>query len=110
MDRSAAPGPDGFVLVGVKGCQLRRSNFSKTWANALAKAGLPAEVHVHDLRHTEIPSRPSVIVVDDVRHPAGLQSAIEGAGATGYGHELTEGSVWTATAGLASIVPAWPTG
>lgn len=48
----AAPGPDGFVFVGVKGGQLRRSNFSKPWARALAKAGLPAEVHVHDLRHT----------------------------------------------------------
>jgi integrase len=50
--RYAAPGPDGSVFVGVKGGQLRRSNFSKTWASALAKAGLPAEVHVHDLRHT----------------------------------------------------------
>ena len=28
---------------GVKGGQLRRSNFSKPWARALAKAGLPAE-------------------------------------------------------------------
>ncbi len=40
------------MFVGVKGGQLRRSNFSKPWARALAKAGLPAEVHVHDLRHT----------------------------------------------------------
>ena len=31
---------------------LRRSNFSKLWARALAKAGLPAGTHVHDLRHT----------------------------------------------------------
>ena len=52
VDRYAAPGPDGFVFVGVRGGQLRRSNFSRTWASALAKAGLPAEVHVHDLRHT----------------------------------------------------------
>ena len=52
LDTYAAPGPDGFVFVGVKGGQLRRSNFSKTWAKALAKAGLPAGVHVHDLRHT----------------------------------------------------------
>ncbi|MGO9081381.1 MAG: tyrosine-type recombinase/integrase [Streptosporangiaceae bacterium] len=36
----------------MKGGQLRRSNFSKTWASGLAEAGLPAEVHVHDLRHT----------------------------------------------------------
>lgn len=52
LDTYAAPGPDGFVFVGVKGGQLRRSNFSKTWAKALAKADLPAAVHVHDLRHT----------------------------------------------------------
>ena len=52
LELYAAPGPDGFVFVGVKGGQLRRSNFSKPWARALAKAGLPAGTHVHDLRHT----------------------------------------------------------
>jgi integrase len=52
LNTFAAAGPDGFVFVGVKGGQLRRSNFSNHWARALAKAGLPAEVHVHDLRHT----------------------------------------------------------
>jgi integrase len=52
LDAYAAPGPDGFVFVGVKGGQLRRSNFSKPWARALAKAGLPGDLHVHDLRHT----------------------------------------------------------
>jgi integrase len=45
-------GPDGFVFVGVKGGQLRRSNFSKPWSRALAKAELPTDIHVHDLRHT----------------------------------------------------------
>ncbi|MGH3375032.1 MAG: tyrosine-type recombinase/integrase [Actinoallomurus sp.] len=48
----AAEGPDGFVFVGVRGGQLRRSNFSKPWANALDAAGLPRGVHLHDLRHT----------------------------------------------------------
>ena len=52
LDQYAAPGQDGFVFVGVKGGQLRRSNFSKTWARALAQAGLPDDIHVHDLRHT----------------------------------------------------------
>ena len=52
LDTYSAPGPDGFVFVGVKGGQLRRSNFSKPWARALAKAGLPDDLHVHDLRHT----------------------------------------------------------
>jgi hypothetical protein len=32
--------------------QLRRTNFSRTWATALAKAGLPVGIHFHDLRHT----------------------------------------------------------
>jgi integrase len=40
------------VFVGVKGGQLRRSNFSKPWAQALTKAGVPDDLHVHDLRHT----------------------------------------------------------
>jgi integrase len=48
----AGSGPDGFVFVGVKGGQLRRSNFSKPWARALDAASLPRGVHVHDLRHT----------------------------------------------------------
>jgi integrase len=52
MERYSPPGPDAFVFVGVKGGQLRRSNFSKTWAAALAKAGLPVGIHFHDLRHT----------------------------------------------------------
>ena len=52
LDTYSAPGPDGFVFVGVKGGQLRRSNFSKPWAQALAKAGLSEDLHVHDLRHT----------------------------------------------------------
>jgi integrase len=52
MERYSPAGPDAFLFVGVKGGQLRRSNFSKTWATALTKAGLPAGTHFHDLRHT----------------------------------------------------------
>jgi integrase len=52
LDMYSAPGPDGFVFVGVKGGQLRRSNFSKPWARALARADLPSDLHIHDLRHT----------------------------------------------------------
>jgi hypothetical protein len=40
------------VFIGVRGGQLRRSNFSTPWAKALANAGLPADTHIHDLRHT----------------------------------------------------------
>ncbi len=52
LETFAGPGPQSFVFVGVKGGQLRRSNFSKPWARALVRAGLPAGTHVHDLRHT----------------------------------------------------------
>lgn len=53
LDEYAQPGPNGFVFVGVRGGQLRRSNFSKPWARALEKAELEVgEIHVHDLRHT----------------------------------------------------------
>ncbi|WP_433228627.1 tyrosine-type recombinase/integrase [Actinomadura formosensis] len=41
------------MFVGVQGGQVRRSNFSKTWARALESAGLEVgAIHVHDLRHT----------------------------------------------------------
>ncbi|MFG1857150.1 tyrosine-type recombinase/integrase [Actinomadura geliboluensis] len=53
MDEYAQPGPKGFVFVGVRGGQLRRSNFSEVWARALEKAELEVgAIHVHDLRHT----------------------------------------------------------
>ena len=35
LDTFAAAGPDGCVFVGLKGGQLRRSNFSKPWAREL---------------------------------------------------------------------------
>lgn len=51
LQRFSEQGPDGLVFVGEKGAQLRRSNFTKVWAKALAKSGLP-KIHIHDLRHT----------------------------------------------------------
>lgn len=39
LDTFAASGPDGFVFVGVKGAQLRRSNFSKPWARPWPRPG-----------------------------------------------------------------------
>ncbi|MEU3229632.1 tyrosine-type recombinase/integrase [Nocardiopsis alba] len=51
LDEYSAPGPDGFVFVGVRGNQLRRGNFSKYWADACEAVGLE-DVHLHDLRHT----------------------------------------------------------
>ena len=52
LDRYAAPGSDGLVFAGAKGAQLRRSNFSKPWSRALARAGIATKVHFHDLRHS----------------------------------------------------------
>ncbi|WP_433179317.1 tyrosine-type recombinase/integrase [Actinoallomurus sp. CA-150999] len=53
LEEYAAPGPDGFVFVGVRGNQLRRSNFTDPWRRALdAAGGLPEGIHLHDLRHT----------------------------------------------------------
>jgi hypothetical protein len=39
LNTFAAAGPDGFVFVGVKGGQLRRSNFSKHWPRRWPKPG-----------------------------------------------------------------------
>jgi hypothetical protein len=41
LQRFSEPAPEGLVFVGETGAQLRRSNFTKVWAKALAKTGLP---------------------------------------------------------------------
>ncbi|MEU6411029.1 site-specific integrase, partial [Microbispora sp. NPDC046933] len=51
LQRFSEQAPDGLVFVGEKGAQLRRSNFTKVWAKALTKSGVP-KIHIHDLRHT----------------------------------------------------------
>jgi integrase len=45
-------GRDGHVFLGPQGGQLRRSNFRDDWIKARTKAGITADVHFHDLRHT----------------------------------------------------------
>jgi integrase len=50
LERFAAPGERGLVLVGPKGAALRRSNCRPTWEAACARAGMPG-LHFHDLRH-----------------------------------------------------------
>jgi integrase len=46
LDEYAQPSPKGFMFIGLRGGQLRRSNLSK-------KAELEfGAIHVHDLRHT----------------------------------------------------------
>lgn len=46
------PGRTGLVFVGQRGGTLRRNNVRRIWLPALRKAGLPGNVHFHDLRHT----------------------------------------------------------
>jgi integrase len=48
----AAKGDDGAFFVGPRGGRLRRSNFRDDWHKACAAAGVSADVHFHDLRHT----------------------------------------------------------
>lgn len=55
LRQHAKGGPDTLIFTGAKGAQLRRSNFRRAiggWAEAVENAGLPAEFHFHDLRHT----------------------------------------------------------
>ncbi|MFF3468202.1 tyrosine-type recombinase/integrase [Streptomyces sp. NPDC002619] len=52
LDAYAGPGRDGHVFLGPQGGRLRRSNFRDDWINARKKAGITADVHFHDLRHT----------------------------------------------------------
>src|SRR5262249_33911390 len=48
-----APAPDALLFTGVKGGQLRRSNFNKmsAWPHAVRAIGAE-DLHFHDLRHT----------------------------------------------------------
>ncbi|MFE5366615.1 tyrosine-type recombinase/integrase [Streptomyces mirabilis] len=52
LEHYAAAGQDGHVFVGPQGGQLRRSNFRDDWVKARKDAGVTAELHFHDLRHT----------------------------------------------------------
>jgi integrase len=52
LEHFAAPGRDGHVFVGLQGGQLRRSNFRDDGVKARKAAGVTAELHFHDLRHT----------------------------------------------------------
>ena len=45
--------PDGFVFTAARGGPLRHNNFyQRIFCPALTRAGLPAQVRFHDLRHT----------------------------------------------------------
>ena len=40
------------MLVGLYGATPRRRNFATIWKQAKVAAGVPVELHFHDLRHT----------------------------------------------------------
>ncbi|WP_354641976.1 tyrosine-type recombinase/integrase [Kitasatospora camelliae] len=52
LEHYSSAGPNGHLFIGPRGGRLRRSNFRDDWSAAKAKAGISAEVHFHDLRHT----------------------------------------------------------
>jgi integrase len=51
LEAFTAPKPRALVFTGPKGAQLRRSNFSRAWNEAVRASGLSG-FHFHDLRHT----------------------------------------------------------
>lgn len=52
FDTYADFGRTGRVFIGERGQTLRRSNWTRIWRPAKKAAGLPDDLHFHDLRHT----------------------------------------------------------
>lgn len=52
LEHFTSASPEGNLFIGPRGGKLRRSNFRDDWAAARKKAGIPEQVHFHDLRHT----------------------------------------------------------
>nr|WP_280716365.1 tyrosine-type recombinase/integrase [Kitasatospora sp. MAP5-34] len=52
LERHVGQGPDGNFFIGPRRGKLRRSNFRDDWTAAKVAAGIAADVHFHDLRHT----------------------------------------------------------
>jgi len=50
LEQFTGTADDQFVFTSPKGAQLRRSNFTRQWREALRAAGMTG-IHVHDLRH-----------------------------------------------------------
>ena len=51
LERYVAGGPDALLFVGDRGGSPTRTNWARIWARARKEAGLPDNVHLHDLRH-----------------------------------------------------------
>jgi integrase len=62
--------PDGFVFTAPKGGPLRHNNlYQRIFCPALARAGLPAQVRFHDLRHTC-----AALLIAQGAHPKAIQA------------------------------------
>jgi integrase len=62
--------PYGFVFTAPKGGPLRHNNFyQRIFCPALARAGLPAPVRFHDLRHTC-----AALLIAEGAHPKAIQA------------------------------------
>jgi integrase len=62
--------PDGFVFTAARGGPLRHNNFyQRCFCPALARAGLPAQVRFHDLRHTC-----AALLIAQGAHPKAIQA------------------------------------
>jgi integrase len=61
---------DGFVFTAPKGGPLRHNNFyQRSFCPALTRAGLPAQVRFHDLRHTC-----AALLIAQGAHPKAIQA------------------------------------
>jgi len=61
--------PDGLAFTASNGSPLRNSNFTKnTWQPAVAAAGLPRALRIHDLRHTA-----AALLISQGAHPEAIK-------------------------------------
>ena len=51
LDTFAESGPEGRVFLGAYGATPFRRNFATIWKRAKLAAGVPGDLHFHDLRH-----------------------------------------------------------
>ncbi len=67
--RETKADPDGLVFADERGKYLRHSNFrQRVWIPAVAAAGLPAGLRIHDMRHTC-----AALLIAQSAHPKAIQ-------------------------------------
>jgi integrase len=72
LARNVARDPDSLVFTNAEGGPLRNSNFrSRVWRPALAAAGLPEDLRIHDLRHTC-----AALLIAQGAHPKAIQAQL----------------------------------